>query len=149
MSFENSGPIVEQPCSTDLSFIIPSGTTVTVGQIVQIIPGSNGQIQPTSGIADFLGVVKSVGIKSSLAGNNKATVTCGKAKIRYTSYGTTNAGDELVSGPGGTLQTLAAAASGDEGTAAGIATSVQNHSYRKAICDTGATNGNQGIAILL
>lgn len=147
MSFENSSPIIEQPAPSDLSFLVPGNVTITVGQIVYI--SAAGTIAATTGPQDFVGIVKSIGTKSSIYGNYKATVTCGKAKIRYKSSGVTTPGDQLVSGNNGTLQTLAAAAAGDEGTASNIATSVNNHSIRKAICDTGATDGNIGIAILL
>jgi len=147
MSFENSSPLIEQPAPSELSFLIASGVTVTVGQVVYV--SAAGSISPTTGIQDFVGVVKSLGNVSAIYGNRKATVISGKSKVRVTAYGTINPGDQVVSGPGGTMQTLPPAAAADEITSAGTATSITNHGFRKAICDTGANSGGTAVIVLL
>jgi len=144
LSFENSSPLVQQPSPSELSFI--GGSGIGVGQLVYV--SANGTVSPTTGMQDFIGVVKSLGVKSALAGNNVVSVITGKAKVRVTAYGTINAGDEVVSAPNGLAQTLLPAAAGDQSSSAGTATSITNHTYRKAICDTGAPSGGTAIIIL-
>ncbi len=141
MSFENSGPLVMQPSSSDLSFVAGAGG-VTAGQLVYV--SANGTVLPTTGIQNWVGVVK-VGA----AAGKLCTVITGKAKLRVTAYGTINAGDSVVSGPNGLAQALAAAVEGDESDSGGIATSINDQAARKAICDTGASSGGTAVIISL
>ena len=126
MSFENSGPIVQQPSSSDLSFI--GGTGIAVGQLVYV--SANGTVSPTTGAQNFVGIVKSLGVKSALAGNNLVTVTKGPAKVRVTVQGTVAAGDMVVSYNNGQ----------------GITNNSATTKYM--ICDTGASSGGTAICIL-
>ena len=141
MSYENSGPLVQQPSSSDLSFIAGAGG-VTSGQAVYI--SAAGTVLPTTGIGSWVGIVK-VGA----AAGKICTVITGKAKVRAVAYGTVTAGDIVVSGPNGTVQTLAAAQASDEANSGGIATSINNQTARKALCDTGASSGGTAIIIPL
>lgn len=140
MSYENSGPLVMQPSPSDLSFI--AGETLVAGQLVYI--SADGTVKKTTDIQDWVGVVK-VGA----ATGKLVTVITGKAKFRVTAYGTITAGDQVVSARSGLAQTLAAAVVGDEATSAGTATSINTHTFRKAICDTGASSGGSAIIIPL
>jgi Uncharacterized conserved protein (DUF2190) len=145
MSFENSGPIVQQPSSSDLSFVAGTGG-VTAGQLVYV--SANGTVLPTSGIQNFVGVVKVGAAEGKIC-----TVTCGKAKVRVISSGTINAGDKVVSAASGKAQSLAAVtAASIETTGAEddtkVAAAINNQSSRTALCDTGATDGNQAVIII-
>jgi hypothetical protein len=138
MSYENTGPIVQQPSSSDLSFIAGTGG-VTAGQAVYL--SSTGTVLPTTGPMQFVGIVK-VGASAGKI----CTVTRNTAKARATAYGTVNAGDIVISGPNGTIQSLAAIAGND--LSGGTALAVNNANSRKAVCDTGASSGGTAVIIL-
>ena len=136
---------MQQPCSSDLSFIAGAGG-VTAGQAVYV--SAAGTVLPTTGIQNFVGIVK-VGA----AAGKICTVTRGPAKVRAIASGTINPGDIVVSAASGKVQTLAAvtAASIDTtGTLTDtlVATAINNATVRKATCDTGATDGNQVIIVI-
>ena len=145
MSFENSGPIVQQPSSSDLSFVAGTGG-VTAGQLVYV--SANGTVKATTGIQNFVGCVKVGG-----ASGKTVTVIRGPAKVRVTASGTINAGDVVVSAASGKAQSLAAfTAASIETTGAEddtkVAAALNNALARNATCDTGATDGNQAIIVL-
>ena len=145
MSFENSGPMVQQPCSSDLSFIAGAGG-VTAGQAVYV--SAAGTVLPTTGIQNFVGIVK-----IGAAAGKICTVTRGPAKVRAIASGTINPGDTVVSAASGKVQSLAAVTAGSIETTGAeddtkVAAALNNASVRKAVCDTGATDGNQAIIIL-
>jgi hypothetical protein len=130
-----------QPSPTELSFIAGAGG-VSAGQLVYI--SADGTVLPTTDVQNWVGVVK-VGA----AAGKLCTVITGKAKLRVTAYGTITAGDSVVSGPNGLAQTLAAAVADDEANSGGIATSINNQTARKALCDTGASSGGTAVIIPL
>ena len=145
MSYENSGPIVQQPSSSDLSFIAGAGG-VTAGQAVYV--SAAGTVLPTSGIQNFVGIVK-VGA----AAGKICTVTTGKAKVRAIASGTINPGDTVVSAASGKVQTLATVTAASIETTgaedpAKVATALNSAGARNAVCDTSATDGNQAIIII-
>jgi hypothetical protein len=144
MSYENSGPLVQQPSSSDLSFI--AGENLSAGQLVYI--SANGTVKATTGIQNFVGSVKVGNVSGKIV-----TVIRGPAKIRVIASGTINAGDTVVSAAGGKAQSLAVfTAASIETTGAEddtkVAAALNNAVVRKAICDTGATDGNQAIIVL-
>ncbi len=124
MSFENPSPIVQQPSSSDLSFIAGAGG-VAAGQLVYV--SADGTILPTTGAQAYVGVVK-VGA----AAGKIATVIKGPAKVRVTvsSVGAIAAGDLVVSAANGKAQTN------------------NSPTTKYAVCDTGASSGGTAIVIL-
>jgi hypothetical protein len=121
MSFENSGPLVQQPSSTDLTFIAGAGGVIA-GQFVYISGPST--VLPTTGAQEWVGIVK-VGAPAG----KLCTVMTGKVKARVTVSGTVNPGDLVVSG------------------ANGVGVTNNTPTTKHALCDTGATNGGQAIVI--
>jgi hypothetical protein len=144
MSFENSGPLVQQPSPSDLSFV--AGENLTASQAVYVY--SNGTVKATTGIQNFVGIVKVGNVSGKMV-----TVIRGPAKVRAIASGTINAGDTVVSAAGGKVQSLAAFTAASIETSGSeddtkVAAALNNAVTRKATCDTGATDGNQAIIIL-
>jgi hypothetical protein len=121
MSFENSGPLVQQPSSTDLSFIAGAGG-VTAGQFVYI--SGPGTVSPTTGAQEWVGIVKVGAVAGKIC-----TVMTGKVKARITASGTINPGDLVVSAAGG------------------VGVTNNTPTTKHCLCDTGASNGGQAIVI--
>ena len=84
MSYENSGTLVQQPSSSDLSFI--AGENLSAGQLVYL--SANGTVKATTGIQNFIGPVKIGNVSGRIV-----TVIRGPAKVRVIASGTINAGD--------------------------------------------------------
>lgn len=152
VTLENSSPIIVEAAATELPFIAGAGG-VTAGQAVYI--SANGTVLPTSGAMECVGIVK-VGA----AAGKLCSVAVGKqAKVRVTASGAINAGDEVVSAASGKVASLAATAItqasiettgavDDAKLVAAINTAINNSRYAFAVCETGATDGNQAVIIL-
>jgi hypothetical protein len=70
-----------------------------------------------------------------------------------TASGAINAGDKVVSAASGKAQSLAAVTAASIETSGSeddtkVAAAINNQSSRAAICDTGATDGNQAVIII-
>ncbi len=122
MTYENLGPVVQQPTSTDLSFVAGAGGVVA-GQFVYV--SADGTVLPTTGAQNWVGVVKVGALEGKIC-----TVMKAPAKARVTVTGAVNAGDLVVSAANG----------------AAITNNTPTTKY--AICDTGAQSGGQAIVIL-
>ena len=134
--------MVQQAAPPYLTFL--AGQDLALGNAVYI--SADGTVSKTTGIQGFIGIV--VAGNKGMKSGTLVTVACGKSKVRAIAYGTVTAGDAVVSGPGGTVQTLADNVAGDLLTSAGIATILNNIKQRRAVCDTGASSGGLAVIIL-
>ena len=134
--------MVQQAAPPYLTFL--AGQDLALGNAVYI--SADGTVSKTTGIQGFVGIV--VAGNKGMKSGTLVTVACGKSKVRALAYGTITAGDTIVSGPGGTIQTLADVAAGDVSTSAGTALAINNSKQRRAVCDTGASSGGLAVIIL-
>jgi hypothetical protein len=138
-TFEGTTPLISD------RFIIPeiAGEDLTIGQVVEVT--ADGTVRkPTTNPS-----LKRCGICMTTAKSGKEISVLWRGRARATAYGTITAGDIIVSGPGGTIQTQAAATATDCNTSAGTATSINQNRVSMGSCEIGAASGGSAIILLL
>jgi hypothetical protein len=119
-----------------------AGEALTMGQVVEITTDQTVK-KPTVNPS-----LKRCGICMTSAAINKSVSVLWRGRVRVTAYGTLTAGDNVVSGPGGTVQTQAAATAADCTTSAGTALSINQNRVRMGSCDIGAASGGSAIILM-
>jgi len=84
---------------------------------------------------------------TALSGKSVSVLWRGRARVK--AYGTITAGDIIVSGPGGTIQTQAAATATDCTTSAGTALSINQNRTNMGFADIGAASGGSAVIFLI
>lgn len=120
-----------------------AGEALTMGQLVEITADQTVK-KPTTNPS-----LKKCGICITSAAINKSVSVLWRGRARATAYGTLTAGDCVVSGPGGTVQTQAAATATDCNTSAGTATSINQNRAHLGWCEIGAASGASAVIFIL
>jgi hypothetical protein len=138
-TFEGTSPHIQD------RYIIPmiAGEDLTMGQVVEIT-ADNTVKKPTTNPS-----LKRCGVCMTTAKSGKEISVLWRGRARATAYGTITAGDFVVSGPAGTIQTQAAATSTDCNTSAGTATSINQNRAKLGFCEIGAASGGSAIILII
>jgi hypothetical protein len=138
-TFEGTTPLISD------RFITPeiAGEDLTIGQVVEIT--ADGTVRKPATNPSL----KHCGICMTTAKSGKEISVLWRGRARATAYGTITAGDIIVSGPGGTIQTQAAATATDCNTSAGTATSINQNRAHMGHCEIGAASGGSAIIMII
>ena len=141
-----SAPIYEgtSPLVSDRYIITAiAGEDLTMGQVVEISTDWTVK-KPTTNPS-----TKPFGVCLTSAKNGKSVSVVSRGLVRATAYGTINNGDMVISGPNGTVTTLALLGSGDVNTSAGTATAINNLRGILGTCIAGAASGGSAYILLI
>jgi hypothetical protein len=120
-----------------------AGEALTMGQVVEH-SADQTVIKPATNPS-----LKRCGICITSAAIGKSVSVLWRGRARAKAYGTITAGDIIVSGPGGTIQTQAAATATDCTTSAGTALSINQNRAHMGFADIGAASGGSAVIFLI
>jgi hypothetical protein len=136
--FEGTTPLV----SDRYLITLTAGEDLAIGELAEISADWTAKKATTNPSGKIIGLV----LTSALSGK-KVTIVC-RGIARAIAYGTVTYGDQVVSAPGGKVQSLAAATSDDGNTSAGTALAINNARSVIGKCVAGAVSGGTAYVAL-
>ena len=137
--FEGTSPLVADRYTT----MEIAGEDLTMGQVVEITADWTVK-KPSTNPS-----VMRCGICLTSALNGKAVTVCWRGLARAKAYGTVTAGDAVSSGPGGTVQTVAAPTATDCNTSAGTATAITKARSILGWANAGTVSGGTAYILVI
>ena len=118
-----------------------AGEDITMGQVVEISADWTVAKPASNPSAKYVGIAL-----TTASSGKKVSIVC-RGLARAKAYGTITAGDQVGSGPGGTVETIATVTAEDCNTSAGTAAAINSARSVLGVAIAGAASG--GTAYIL